>query len=544
MPRNGSGVYSLPAGSTAVPNTTIESAKYNTVNADIAADLNAARPITAGGTGETTSAGVVSAFSIVQYASQTLTNAQQRQAKQNIGAPFSLYTNNGAADYTVVAADNGRTIGVNATAAARVVSMPLASSVGVGFNFTIRKIGSGINTVTLTPSGSDVINNAASFILRVAHQTVTLQVTASGFWEVVADSGVDAILYGQTQSLTAAQQGQAIANIGGGVLAGFRNKVINGNFDIWQRGASQTSNSYGSVDRWYCGHVGSTKTHSRQSFALGQTSVPGNPAYFSRTVVASVAGVANYVNISQSVEGVQALAGKTVTLTFYAKADANKPISAELNQYFGSGGSPSADVSGIGATKFDLTTSWQKFTVVVALPSVSGKVLGTNVNDALRVSFWFDAGSNWNARSANLGQQSGTFDIAHVSLVEGDATAEADPFSPRHIQQEEALCLRYFEMLRESDATTFIGMCQFDLTTLCRGIVTYARKRAVPTFAVTGIIRISIPNGANVDGTSPTWSSADKTSVELTTTQTGLTAGQCGFFYLNTGASVAVDAEL
>ena len=41
MPRNGSGVYSKPAGTTAVPNTTIESAKYNATIDDIVDDLNA-----------------------------------------------------------------------------------------------------------------------------------------------------------------------------------------------------------------------------------------------------------------------------------------------------------------------------------------------------------------------------------------------------------------------------------------------------------------------------------------------------------------------
>jgi hypothetical protein len=54
MPRDGSGVYSKPAGTTASPNTTIESAKYNAFGDDLVTDLNAARPITAGGTGETT----------------------------------------------------------------------------------------------------------------------------------------------------------------------------------------------------------------------------------------------------------------------------------------------------------------------------------------------------------------------------------------------------------------------------------------------------------------------------------------------------------
>lgn len=53
MPRNGSGVYSKPAGTTAAPNTTIESAKYNSTIDDLVSDANTARPIVAGGTGAT-----------------------------------------------------------------------------------------------------------------------------------------------------------------------------------------------------------------------------------------------------------------------------------------------------------------------------------------------------------------------------------------------------------------------------------------------------------------------------------------------------------
>lgn len=54
MPRDGSNVYSAPAGTAGTPNATIQSSKYNALVADLVADLNAARPITAGGTGETT----------------------------------------------------------------------------------------------------------------------------------------------------------------------------------------------------------------------------------------------------------------------------------------------------------------------------------------------------------------------------------------------------------------------------------------------------------------------------------------------------------
>jgi hypothetical protein len=56
MPRDPSGVYTTPAGTNGVPNTTILSAAYNTNVADVANDLNTPRPIVAGGTGASTAA--------------------------------------------------------------------------------------------------------------------------------------------------------------------------------------------------------------------------------------------------------------------------------------------------------------------------------------------------------------------------------------------------------------------------------------------------------------------------------------------------------
>jgi hypothetical protein len=53
MPRDGSGVYDVPPGTQGSPNTTILSAAYNAFLADLITDLNAARPVTAGGTGGT-----------------------------------------------------------------------------------------------------------------------------------------------------------------------------------------------------------------------------------------------------------------------------------------------------------------------------------------------------------------------------------------------------------------------------------------------------------------------------------------------------------
>jgi len=54
MPRDGSNIYTRPPGTDGVPDTTIESAKYNALVADIEADLNIPRPIIAGGTASST----------------------------------------------------------------------------------------------------------------------------------------------------------------------------------------------------------------------------------------------------------------------------------------------------------------------------------------------------------------------------------------------------------------------------------------------------------------------------------------------------------
>jgi hypothetical protein len=251
-----------------------------------------------------------------------------------------------------------------------------------------------------------------------------------------------------------------VANLNGGPLAGFRNRIINGDFDFWQRGTSFTGNEYG-ADRWNNTIIGSACTMSRQPFTLGQTDVPGEPLYFCRMAVTSVAGAGNIANLHQRIEGVRTFAGQQVTVSFWAKADAAKPISVELIQYFGSGGSPSASVDTIGTTKTTLSTSWQKVTVTATVPSISGKTLGTNGDSLLQFNIWFDAGSDFNSRTDSLGQQSGTFEIAQVQLEPGPV---ATPFEQRPIGTELALCQRYYQTTggvgRAGSASTVESYCK------------------------------------------------------------------------------------
>lgn len=233
-------------------------------------------------------------------------------------------------------------------------------------------------------------------------------------------------------------------SINSGPLAGFRNAVINGNFDIWQRGTSFTGAQY-TADRFRSNRVGTTCTVTQQPFTLGQTDVPGEPTYFIRTVVSSVAGVDNFAALDQPIESVRTFAGQQVTFSFWAKADATRNISVVFAQSFGQGtNSPSATV--FIPAKVSIGTSWQRVTVTTTIPSISGKTIGNNgINDDCFVpQIYFDAGSNRNTQTDSLGQQSGTFDIAQVQVEAGPV---ATPFERRPIATELSLCQRYYRVV-------------------------------------------------------------------------------------------------
>ena len=318
-----------------------------------------------------------------------------------------------------------------------------------------------------------------------------------------------------------------------GIPAGsfsYRNKIINGNFDIWQRGTSFTANDY-CADRWAIGSVGSTKTVYRQDFTVGQTDVPGEPTYFCRTDVTSVAGASNYTQFFQKVESVRTFAGKQITLSFWAKADAAKNMAIELVQEFGSGGTPSAVVAGIGSQLIPLTASWQKFTRTITIPSITGKTLGTDNNDNLRFNFWFEAGSDYSARTAALGQQSGTFNIAQVQIEEGSV---ATPFEQRLIGVELALCQRYARPMGQLSGLLIT-------TTDVRAGIPHIGMRGVPTLVPAATI--TSYGTLNSTLSAPTLSGSTADASVLSGTVTASTAGQSVRIADSSGTSL-LTAEL
>jgi hypothetical protein len=242
------------------------------------------------------------------------------------------------------------------------------------------------------------------------------------------------------------------ASINNGPLAGMRNAIINGNFDIWQRGTSfsnPASSTY-TADRWQVvwNGSGATRTVSQQAFTLGQTDVAGEPTYFIKynQSVAGSGGTLNYLR--QPLESVRTFAGQQVTVSFYAKAASatTMPV-VSLAQFFGSGGSPSGNVFTDAASSVSITTSWQRFTYSVTLPSITGKTLGSDGNDWMGLIFGLPFNAAFN------------IDIAQVQVEPGPV---ATPFERRPIGTELALCQRYYETgvvggATNSDATFASG---------------------------------------------------------------------------------------
>ena len=218
-----------------------------------------------------------------------------------------------------------------------------------------------------------------------------------------------------------------------------KNLLINGNFEIWQRGTSQTQALLGfqSADRWGIDAAGHTFTASRQPFTAGQTDVPNNPEYYYLMNMSAGAATTDYIIGYQTIEDVRTANGETLTVSFWAMGSGVLEFGVGFTQKFGSGGSADVYVDG---QKVVLSTSWQKFTLHFDIPSIAGKTIGTG--HGLQIVLWFSAGSTYTTRSGGIGLQTGSISLAQIQVERGPT---ATPFVPRTIEQEFALCQRYFQ---------------------------------------------------------------------------------------------------
>jgi hypothetical protein len=287
-------------------------------------------------------------------------------------------------------------------------------------------------TVTLTNDMATAIDAKGDLVVGTGADTYSRLATGNNGETLVADSSASTGLRWQ------------------GNFAAGKNAFINGDFFINQRGfTSNTTTDLYNFDRWQTVNSDGTVTCTPQTFTPGTAPVAGYEGKnFLRIVTTGQTATSARANLTQKIESVRSFAGQTVTVSFYAKANSATPaISVEAFQNFGSGGSPSASVSGSVASgtvvKKTISTSWARYSATLTIPSISGKTLGTTNDGFLAINFWISGGSDFNTRTDSIGIQTNTFDFWGVQ-VEAGSVATAFQTATGTLAGELAACQRYY----------------------------------------------------------------------------------------------------
>jgi len=305
--------------------------------------------------------------------------------------------------------------------------------------------------------------------------------------------------------------------------AGRKNLIINGGFDVWQRGTSFGSSSSFSADRWYINSGSATLSASQQAFLVGQTEVPYSPTYFLRVGIAG----ANTRQVLHKVEGLSRFSGQTVTLSYWAKSNvAVTPDCRILGLYDGSSTELLNSVANVA-----IGTDWSKYTHTFNIKSFSGKTIGPNSCLQLDWTFFDDSAYE--------------FDIANVQL---EFSSVATDFEHRSYGEELALCQRYYYRRTVNDNHPICTVNGEDNSTAVGYITFPAEMRSAPSFIYSGYTTFKVnagtafvlhANGLNVFGTNQCTAGV---LVYLTTVMLKERAGQVRGNAA--GAWVAFDAEL
>ena len=237
-----------------------------------------------------------------------------------------------------------------------------------------------------------------------------------------------------------------------------KNRVINGNFDVWQRGTNHESANFGNVsnrgaftaDRWWVHAWNGDKSTddvtwnvSRQTFDTGQNDVPNNPRYYLRysfQALSSTHKAGQLMKMSHTFEDVRLFSNGRATLSFHAKADKSRKMAVCVDQRFIDASTQNVSADG---TEITLGTTWKKYTITFDIPSLKGKDISAGGN--LVLSFMVYKYDNTTSKVPNgeVGDfSSGSIDFAQVQFVEG---SEDVPFQSRTFAEELLDCKRYFQ---------------------------------------------------------------------------------------------------
>jgi hypothetical protein len=240
------------------------------------------------------------------------------------------------------------------------------------------------------------------------------------------------------------------------LLQSFRNALINGNFDFWQRGTSFIGHISGhTADRWYSDLIGSGSVDVTKENTGGLNVCENFLRMTVNTADPTLAANA-YLGIVQALEGYKArvFRNSPICYSFWVRSSMPGVFSAALRL-----GDWSQSI--VTSLTINQANTWEKKTVT-AIPSMYSASPGYSGYDyydiGLTFTLTFASGSNyivstpdqWEAGnklsvagSSNFLSSPGiTIDIAEVQLEPGHTIT---PFEQRPYTVEEILCKTYFE---------------------------------------------------------------------------------------------------
>lgn len=295
---------------------------------------------------------------------------------------------------------------------------------------------------------------------------VVAEITLNSNTIVFKPNGAEAFRINSNQSVT----GLKVTDLNSGPLAGFRNKIINGGFDVWQRGTSGFSlNSY-CADRWYT-DVGTSVSRS--------TDVPPGFAYSAKHTGVTSAYAAYRTGIELPGTGVQGeyYDGATFTFSCLCKTSvAGKTLIlySAFTTAVSVAGSRTVSSIDIGTT----STSWTKYTYTFTIPT------GASIATAkcLEVTPYV------NAPNCDV----------YITGVQLEPGSVATPFESRPYSVELALCQRYYQRI-DQDMGWYVGAGGGTLKTP----IMHPEMRVTPSWSTVAAGTLVGATSASLVSTSP-----------------------------------------
>ncbi len=302
-----------------------------------------------------------------------------------------------------------------------------------------------------------------------------------------------------------------------------KNALINGTFDIWQRGTSFTAGNSYTADRWYLTGTVPAVTISRESSTVATGSL-----YSLKIAPTGGSGV---VNMNQAIETLNAIrfAGQTVTLSVDAAATASTTISTQLwhssstdNAVGGSWTQITATSGGSGTVS---TSTFSNISGVYSVPSTAKSLLVVIV-------------------SSGTAGQSAFLDNVQLEL---GATRSAFARAGGTIQGELAACQRYLPAIPVATGDFAFGQA-FSSTKALVTIPYFVQPRVAPTGVTVSAVAsfaLRTPTAGFTFATAITFNNATLTAANLEVTAgASFTAGQATTFYNSAGSLLFTGCEL